>query len=386
MKATAIKLTLFVALCMTFTIYLAFTIGNIRLGGLFRHDTYKVSATFDDVTGLMRDDNVKVAGVVVGKVTGVHVRDGKAEVDLQVRKKYKLPSDTAAAVRWRNLLGQRYVYLYPGTASTVLQSGGHITKTRSVVDIGELFNRLGPIVQAIAPDKVNQFLDSITEALDGNEAKLRQSLDDLAELTASLASRDQAIARMVENLDTVAATVNSRDAEIRTVLDNLVTITTTFSQNTAVLDQAITDTNDFDNNLNVLLSNNRGQVDRIIGNLTSLTDVIRSKLPQLDTALGGLPATTLRMFNAARYGEWLNQTIPCGAVGRNPDGTFRAGPTPCNPALAPQPPATDPYFPPGSRQQASSTGESGDAAGAGPLSPGSVTGAAAITRLMGGAG
>ena len=48
----------------------------------------------------------------------------------------------------------------PGTASTVLQSGEHIDNTRSVVDLGELFNRLGPIVQAIDPSKVNTFLDA----------------------------------------------------------------------------------------------------------------------------------------------------------------------------------------------------------------------------------
>src|SRR5947209_2576328 len=300
MKATALKLIAFVAVCLSFTLYLAFTIGNIRVGQMFTKSTYKLTATFDDVTGLLPNDNVKVAGVVVGKVTGIHVRDGRAVVDFQVRKTIKVPTDTSAAVRWRNLLGQRYVYLYPGTASTVFASGGHIDKTRSVVDIGELFNRLGPIVQAIAPDKVNQFLDAITQALDGNEEKLRQSLDDLATLTSGLAQRDEAIGRMIVNLDTVAGTINSRDAEIKAVLDNLVTITTTFSENTAVLDQAITDTTDFSNNLNVLLGNNRDQVDHIIANLRALTDVIRTKMPQLDTALGGLPAATLRMFNAAR--------------------------------------------------------------------------------------
>jgi len=386
MKATALKLIAFVAVCLSFTLYLAFTIGNIRVGQMFTKSTYKLTATFDDVTGLLPNDNVKVAGVVVGKVTGIHVRDGRAVVDFQVRKTIKVPTDTSAAVRWRNLLGQRYVYLYPGTASTVFASGGHIDKTRSVVDIGELFNRLGPIVQAIAPDKVNQFLDAITQALDGNENKLRQSLDDLATLTARLAQRDQAIGRLVTNLDTAAGTINSRDAEIKAVLDNLVTITTTFSQNTAVLDDAITQTSDFSNNLNLLLGNNRDQVDHIIANLRTLTDVIHSKLPQLDTSLGNLPAATLRMFNAARYGEWLNQTIPCGAVGRNADGSFQTPSTPCNPALSPQGTATDPYYSPAPRSGTDSGGQGGvSGAQADSLGSGSVTGAAAVARLLGGA-
>ena len=73
---TIIKLVVFFALCSVFTAYLAFTIGNIRL---FRH-TYTLKASFDDATGLLADDNVKVAGVVVGKVTSVKIDQGRAKV------------------------------------------------------------------------------------------------------------------------------------------------------------------------------------------------------------------------------------------------------------------------------------------------------------------
>jgi phospholipid/cholesterol/gamma-HCH transport system substrate-binding protein len=378
---TVVKLTAFVVGCMVFTVYLGFTIGNIRPSHIFGRGTYKLSATFDDVTGLLKDDNVKVAGVVVGKVIGIKVVDGRAEVRFEVRKSTKVPTDTSAAIRWRNLLGQRYLYLYPGTASTVLTSGAHLSQTRSVVDLGELFNRLGPIVKAIDPSKVNTFLDSITAALDGNEDKVRQSLDDLATLTASLAQRDDAIGKLIGNLDTVAGTITSRDAEIRTVLDNLVTLAGTFSQNTDVLNSAVTDLGDFTNNLDVLLRNNRGQIDQILANLVTLLHVVEAKLPSVNSLLSVLPAAALRLFNASRNGEWLNQTIPCGAVGRGPDGkplaTTLTTPS-CNPALSPQPPAGS--------TGASSAGQGG-VTGAPTASPvpgsiASVSGADAVRRIL----
>jgi phospholipid/cholesterol/gamma-HCH transport system substrate-binding protein len=386
MRSAAVKLTLFVIGCLAFTVYLGFTIGNIRVGHIFGRDTYRLSATFDDVTGLLPADNVKVAGVVVGKVNGIKVVDGRALVTFQVRKETRLPTDTSAAIRWRNLLGQRYVYLYPGTASTTLQGGAHLDKTRSVVDLGELFNRLGPIVQAIDPTKVNTFLDAVTAALDGNEAKLSQALDDLATVTAGLASRDKAITSLVQNLDTVAGTITSRDAEIRTVLDNLVALTTTFSQNTDVLDAAVTDLGDFSNNLDVLLSNNRDQVDRILTNLTTLAKVVQDRLPGLDSTLSALPLAATRIFNAGRFGEWLNQTIPCGAAGRTPDGHFAAPATPCNPALANGAVPSVSAAPSGSSSSAAPS--SGGASGANGNTPGgtSVAGAPAIARLLLGSG
>lgn len=306
------KLAVFVTVCAVFTAYLAFTIGNVDP---FRR-TYALSATFADVTGLLPNDNVKVAGVAVGKVTDIRVVEGRARVELTVREGVRIPTDTEAAVRWRNLLGQRYVYLYPGEASTVLRDGDNIARTRSIVDLGELFNRLGPIVKAINPQQVNAFLQSVSGALDGNEAKLSQAITDLSHLAATLGERDAAISRLIGNLDEVAGAITSRDAQIRTVLDNLVLIASTFSESTGVLDRAITELRTVSEHLGPLLEGNRAEIDRILDNVAVLVDVVRSKLPTIESAVSNLDEASLRLFNAGRYGEWLNQVIPCGRVGR----------------------------------------------------------------------
>ena len=325
MLYTVLKLISFFAVCALFTAYLAFTIGNIHL---FQH-TYKLSATFDDATGLLKDDNVKVAGVVVGKVDSVKIDQGRAKVGFSVKDSVKVPTDSQAAIRWRNLIGQRYLYLYPGTASTVLRDGNTVTKTRSVVDVGELFNRLGPIVQALDPKQVNTFLDAITQALDGNTDKVKESIDNLAVVAESLGSRDEAIGRLVENVNTVAGAINDRDAQIRTVLDNLVLIAQTFSQNTGTLNSAVTELSDFSDNFGSLLANNQTQIDGIISNLNTILDEVKLKLPVLGSTLGGLDTAAKTLFNASRYGEWLNQVIPCGALLNGPTGPVVPVNDPC---------------------------------------------------------
>lgn len=313
MKGTIVKLGAFIVVCLGFTAWLAFTIGNVRVGDLGPFDdSYSLSATFDDVTGLLVDDNVKVAGVKVGKVTDIEIVEGRAKVTFAVDDDVQVAADTQAAVRWRNLLGQRYVYLYPGQASTVLRDGDAVGKTRSVVDLGELFNRLGPIVQAVEPEQVNIFLDAVVGALDGNQAKLSRAIDDLARLSGGLAQRDQAISRLIGNLDTVAGTITTRDQQIKTVLDNLLAVVDTFSDNTAVLDQAVTSLSDFSDNLAFLLTRNRTQIDNIVTGLRTLSAEVGEKLPTLDSALANLDEGAARLFAAGRYGEWLNQAIPCG--------------------------------------------------------------------------
>ncbi|HVM10669.1 MAG TPA: MCE family protein [Acidimicrobiales bacterium] len=325
MKATIVKLVVFVAVCAFFTGYLAFTIGNVRLFT----DEYSLSATFDDVTGLLVDDNVKVAGVVVGKVTGIRVEKGQAVVSFSVRDDVRLATDSEAAVRWRNLLGQRYLYLYPGGASTVLRNGGVIARTKEVVDLGELFNRLGPIVQAIDPEQVNTFLDAVVKGLDGNEAAVRDAIDDLARLTSSLARRDEAIGRLVENLNTVAGTIASRDQQIRQVLDNLLAIATTFRENTDILDTAITDLGDVSADVAPLLQNNRAEIDRIVANLATIIRLVETKLPTLDDTVSKLDEASAALFRSASYGEFLNQQILCLRMGASTPIESR-----CDPASA----------------------------------------------------
>jgi len=317
---TAVKFGLFVALCLLFTVYLASTIGNTTIGGLVGRGepTYTLTASFDDVTGLLVNDNVKVAGVQVGKVTGIDVREGVAEVEMEIDRDHPLPDDSAAAVRWRNLIGQRYVYLFPGDAPTTFQDGDRVTATEDVIDIGELFNRLGPVVSAIDPGQVNEFLGTVTTALDGRAADVSQALDDLALVAKGLGERDRAIAGLIEDLEVVSRTIADRDAQIETTLDNLAALARTFSDNTALIDAAIVEMGAYNRDLSGLLETNRGELDRIITRLARTLDTVEGELPTVDEALDQLDETGAAAFLSSSNGEFLNQAILCLTVAPPP--------------------------------------------------------------------
>jgi phospholipid/cholesterol/gamma-HCH transport system substrate-binding protein len=316
MMRDALKFGAFVLVCLFFTGYLAFTIGNLDVRDPLGRDAYELTATFDDVTGLIPDDNVKISGVVVGKVTSVSTKDGRAVVEMKIDDDHDgLPRSTTAAIRWRNLIGQRYVYLYPGAAGgQALQDGDEIQRTTSVVDLGELFDRLGPIVTAIDPAQVNNLLDTLTQALDGREDKVGRALDDLATLAKGLATRDEAIGRLVTNLDTVTATLDRRDAQIETMLQNLISLSETFGDNTDTLDAALTELGQFGTDLDHVLSTNSTQLDRLLSNLALVTDTVVGKLPELDSFLAGFADASEAIFRAGNRGEFLNEKILCAFI------------------------------------------------------------------------
>ena len=329
MIRTAVKFGLFVALCMVFLLYLASTIGNTSIGGIFGRgpDTTTLQAGFTDVSGLLVGDNVKVAGVPVGKVTGIDVESGVALVTMEVDADRTLPADSSASIRWRNLIGQRYIYLNPGDAPVSLTDGDTITETTNVVDLGELFNRLGPIVATIDNSQVNDFLDTITTALEGNEDQVSQALDDLAFVVQGLGERDEAIGRLIENLEVVARTVADRDAQIETMLDNLATLSQTFSDNTALLETAILEIGAFNRDFSGILEANRGEIDSILTTLDTTLNTVEAQLGPLEIALDNLDETSAATFRSSRLGTFLNQTILCFAT------TAPPCPTPVVPGL-----------------------------------------------------
>jgi len=111
-----LKFAVFTAVCLAFTAWLVVMIGNISFES---RQTY--AADFDDVQGLLVNDDVKISGVTVGKVRDIeHLPRGRARVEFSVREGVDLPEDSTVTIRWRNVMGLRFLYVEPGAQGQVV--------------------------------------------------------------------------------------------------------------------------------------------------------------------------------------------------------------------------------------------------------------------------
>lgn len=97
-----------------------------------------VEARFASVGGLKSGAVVKIAGVPVGSVTSIELKDYAAEVKLAVRQDVLLPADTIASIRTEGLLGETYVLLRPGGSEKNLEEGSRIAQTEPAIDLIDL--------------------------------------------------------------------------------------------------------------------------------------------------------------------------------------------------------------------------------------------------------
>ena len=110
----ATRVALFTVVCLAFVFVL------VTVFGQFRFDTRaSYSAVFSNVSGLKGGNFVRIAGVEVGKVKGLKLRkDGTVNVDFAIDRGLTLTEGTKAAVRYENLIGDRYLSLEEGAGST----------------------------------------------------------------------------------------------------------------------------------------------------------------------------------------------------------------------------------------------------------------------------
>jgi phospholipid/cholesterol/gamma-HCH transport system substrate-binding protein len=198
---TLMKFGVFVVIALVLLVTLAIRVGNISL---FTHrTTYR--AQLADVTGLQPKDAVKIAGVSVGQVTGISVQRDHALVTFSISNDVHLRSSTKSGLQQNNVLGQQFLYLYPGSTGRIIQSGDVIPLSQSVADpgVGAFLNALGPFLSAVNPAQANTFVQSVLEALQGNQNKVDQLIDDSATVSQTIGSLDTQVGQVIDALNQV---------------------------------------------------------------------------------------------------------------------------------------------------------------------------------------
>jgi phospholipid/cholesterol/gamma-HCH transport system substrate-binding protein len=286
-----IKLTIFIVVTTLATGVLVMVIGNITFGS-----THTYKAVFVDATGLVKGDDVRIAGVKVGSIKNVSIYDrSQAMVTFDVSTDTALTKSTHAEIRYRNLVGQRYVSLTNEIGSTgVLAAGSTIpaSKTSPALDLTVLFNGFKPLFQALSPADVNQLSYEIVQVFQGQGGTLDNLLSHTASVTQTLAARDQVIGDLITNLNSVLAHIGTRDKQLnrdRAPILNSLNQISSLSVQTADLVSGI-----------------RQPFVSDIKHLRGLAGNIDRNKSELDRALQVLPIKLTKVGRTAIYGSWFN--------------------------------------------------------------------------------
>ena len=301
----AIKLVIFIVVTTLATSLLVITIGNLSFG-----ETKQFKAVFSDATGVVNGDDVRIAGVKVGNVEEIEIHDKtKAIITFKLDATSQITESTLATVRYRNLVGQRYISLSQGVGGPeVLEEGATIpvTRTKPALDLTVLFNGFKPLFEALSPQDVNKLAYEIITVFQGEGGTLESLLAHTPSVTSTLASRDQIIGQLINNLNDVMVTLGNRDDELSDLLIQLRRFVSGLSQDREAILGSLESISDLSVETAGLVTGIRKPLAKDVDELRKVAGTLDRNKAEIDRALQVLPVKLKKIGRTAIYGSWFN--------------------------------------------------------------------------------
>ena len=229
--------------------------------------TVPYAAMFTDVFGLREGDDVRMAGVRVGRVEKIELHGDLAKVSFDVQSDQQVLGTTVASVTYQNIVGQRYLGLSLGETGDpgALPAGSVIPLERSdpSFDVTTLLNGYEPLFSLLNPRDADNLTKGVIESLQGDEASITALVDQTSRLTDSFAGRDEELGAVITDLNTVMANLARHNDSLDQVLTQVQSAVATFDRQRPELVQST------------------GSMARVVRQLSEITDEVYPSLNEL---------------------------------------------------------------------------------------------------------
>jgi phospholipid/cholesterol/gamma-HCH transport system substrate-binding protein len=304
-----IRLVAFVSVTLLATALLTRTIQGFQDDG---GHTY--SAVFSDATRLQPNDDVRVAGVAVGRVSSVSLtKDALARVSFTVNDSLRLTTDSIARIQYRNLIGERYVALDVPAHGPPLRDGGTLplAQTEPALDLTAVVNGFRPLFQGLDARSINTLSISLVRALQGEGGTIASLLSSTGSFGRAIARRDARIGALVTDLTTVLNEVNQRSRPFNRLVTHLDRFTGSLAADRAVVIEALVGIDRLSTATDTLLTRARPGLAGSIRGLRAVATRLARTRGNLNQKMHLLPVKLNAIMRAAQYGSWF-QFYNCG--------------------------------------------------------------------------
>jgi phospholipid/cholesterol/gamma-HCH transport system substrate-binding protein len=285
-------------------------------------DTYY--ASFEESGGLRVDDEVRIAGVRVGKVESIDLVDGRVRVGFRIKTDAEFGTDTRATIKVKTLLGSMFLALEPaGSGQLAEGSTIPVERTTSPYDVVDAFTGLAETSEGIDTDQLASALTTFADLTRNTPEEFRSALEGVSALSTTIAARDDEINSLLKNLDRVSQVLDERDEDIVALMDDADVLFRALLQRKAAIHDILVSTTTLSTELTALVRQSRADLKPALDHLESVVAVLNKNEDNVDESLR-LMAPFYRVFaNVFANGPWWDTYIsnlppvpaPGGGVG-----------------------------------------------------------------------
>lgn len=299
------RLAVFVVVCVVGIFALLAVFAQLRFQ---QENHYK--AQFSDVSGLKKNDFVRIAGVEVGKVKSIALQsDSTVTVEFSADRSVVLTNGSRAVIRYDNLIGDRFLALEEGAGGiNKLPPGSTIplARTAPALDLDALVGGFRPLFRALDPKQVNELSAQLVAAFQGQGATISSFLAQTAAATSQLADRDELIGQVITNLNGVLGSLGDQSAQFDKAVTSLSELVHALAARKTDIATSLAYTNAAAGTVADLLTQARPPLKEVVAQTDRASSLVMADHDYFDTILNTLPDKYRLLGRQGIYGDYFS--------------------------------------------------------------------------------
>lgn len=262
---------------------------------------------------LRAGDQVTVAGISVGGVSGVELAGDRVIVKFKVRNDVDLGSDTRAAIKLTTLLGSRYLELSPAGTGELDHRTIGLANTSVPYDLQKTLADATTTFEQVDADRVAESMTTLSQALNGVPEALPQALDNVKSLAAIISGRRDQIGSLLRSVDTVTTMIRDQQANLGALVMQGRDLLGEIVSRRAAVQRLFESATALVNTIKTILDD-QPTVDEMLATLRDFSRMIAEKDALIRNTLQVLPIPLRNLANASGSGQAVDVNVPAGIL------------------------------------------------------------------------
>ena len=291
-------------LAMGFLMVAAFSFKKLP----FIANTYKLTAEFADAAGLIRDNEVRIAGIKVGKVTNVELAHDRVIVTLTITKGIEVPKDATAEISLKTILGTKFVVIDATKPGAPLTNGGRIPLAQTSIpfEIYQVANSAVDLLTDVDGKQLNAAFKALADVTADPNRNLARTLDGAAKVLGTLGGKRDAVDTLIKQGEKVLAVLDSSTPDIVKIIENSNVVMEVLARRRCTVQALRRNPNRLAQQLGTLLRDKRPELDTILDDLHATLKIVDASLGELQKALAIVGSSSEAFARIAWKGRWAD--------------------------------------------------------------------------------
>ncbi|MEV4784318.1 MCE family protein [Streptomyces tuirus] len=271
-------------------------------------ETY--SAAFSEAGGLKPGDEVRIAGVKVGKVEEVDLAGDHVEVTFKVKGDPEVGSETGASIRVKTILGAKYLALHPkGPGRLTPGSEIPLRRTVSAYDVVQAFSDLTTTTEEVDTQRLAKALDTLSTTFQDSPEEVRASIKGLSKISRTVASRDKALRGLLDHANGVTGVLSDHTEDFSALVKDGDKLFKEISKRRTAIHKLLKTSAALGIQLSGLVEDNRAEIGPALKGLNTFVRMLERNQASLDRSVA-LLAPYVRVFtNTLGNGRWFDAYV-----------------------------------------------------------------------------